>query len=105
MRALEFDDPVYCKEEMAKPRGGPVPPSPSEVDDLVSILRKKNHYQKVDLYGEPAYGRSLEVELFIVEDWRRWSRFAKGAAIGGSYALALALIWFGISYSSVLNAG
>jgi hypothetical protein len=69
MRAIDHDDPVYSKQQMEEPRG----PDPTDqgVDALLEVLRKKHAYQNVDLYGEPAYGRSIEVELFIVEDWRR----------------------------------
>jgi hypothetical protein len=68
MRAIDYDDPVYGREKMEAPRGPR--PTEQEVDALLEVLRKKHAYQKVDLYGEPEYGRSIEVELFIVEDWR-----------------------------------
>ena len=68
MRAIDFDDPTYTKEQMNPPVRVP---SEQEITALVDILRKKLSYQKVDLYADPVYARSTEVELFIVEDWQR----------------------------------
>ena len=65
MRAIDHDNPVYSRERIEKPRGAR--PTDQEVDALLDVLRKKHAYQKIDLYGEPAYGRSIEVEIFIVE--------------------------------------
>ncbi len=92
MRALDFDDPVYSQADMAKQRGGPMPPTVQEAADLEAILRKKNDYQKVDLYGEPAYGRSLEVELYIVRDWRR--RAIKGVGLAIVIGFNVAILMF-----------
>lgn len=65
MRAIDFDDPVYSRQEMT----GIAPPTEQEVASLVDVLRKKLAYQKVDLYADPVYRRSIEVEFFIVTDW------------------------------------
>jgi hypothetical protein len=70
MRAIDFDDPVYSKEEMTRPSVPIIaPPTEQEVADLLSVLEKKFAYKKVDLYAEPIYGRSIEIELFIVREW------------------------------------
>jgi len=69
MRAIDFDDLTCSKAQMQMPRGI-APPTDQEVDALLAVLRQKHGYQSVDLYAEPVYGRSIAVELFIVESWR-----------------------------------
>jgi len=59
------------------------PPTDQEVDALLSVLRKQDAYQKVDLYGEPVYARSIEVELFIVEDWKRMRQSFNASDVDG----------------------
>lgn len=70
VRAIDFDDPTYTKEQMNPPPKARAP-TEEEITSLLNILRKQVAYQRVDLYAEPVYGRSLEVELWIVEDWQR----------------------------------
>jgi hypothetical protein len=73
VRAIDFDDPVPRSNRKVTPPSEPpiAPPTDQDVASLLEILRKKLSYQKVDLYADPVYARSTEVELFIVEDWQR----------------------------------
>ena len=59
------------------------PPTDHEIAALLSVLRKQNDYQKVDLYGEPVYARTIEVELFIIEDWMRMRQSVNASDLDG----------------------
>ena len=47
------------------------PPTEEEIDTLLSSLRYLLTDATTGPYAEKKWGRSVEVEIFIIEDWRR----------------------------------
>ena len=42
-----------------------------EIDNLVTVLRSELRDATTGLYAEKAWARSVEVLIFIVDEWRR----------------------------------